>query len=219
MNLNQLPNIITTIRLILLVPLSFYLSQQDYQTAVVIFFIAGFSDALDGFLAKRFNWVSRFGSILDPIADKALLVLTMGVLTLNNKISLQLFILVTIRDIYIISGAYYYYKKIGPYNMAPSYISKLNTFVQIALVTFILISLSYYSVPSLLINSLTIAVYLTVVISGIHYTVVWGRKYKIALKSRSHQVTHASLNTDTDADTDADTDTEANINSNSNSQA
>jgi cardiolipin synthase len=113
------------------------------------------------------------------------------------------------------SGAYYYYKKIGPYNMAPSYISKLNTFVQIALVTFILISLSYYSVPSLLINSLTIAVYLTVVISGIHYTIVWGRKYKIALKSRSHQVTHASLNTDTDTDTD----TEANINSNSNSQA
>jgi len=204
MNLNQLPNIITSVRLILLIPLSFYLSQQDYQTAVIIFFIAGFSDALDGFLAKRFDWVSRFGSILDPIADKALLVLTMGILTLNSKISLQLFILVTIRDIYIISGAYYYYKKIGPYDMAPSYISKFNTFVQIALVTLILVSLSYYSVPNLLINSLTIAVYLTVVLSGIHYTVVWGKKYKTALQSKSREAIHAKLDLDAYSDTDSD---------------
>ncbi len=196
MNLNQLPNIITSIRLILLIPLSFYLSQQDYQAALIIFFIAGFSDGLDGFLAKRFNWVSRFGSILDPIADKALLVLTMGILTLNDKISLQLFTLVTIRDIYIISGAYYYYKKIGPYDMEPSYISKLNTFVQIALVTLILVSLSYYSVADILINSLTIAVYLTVVLSGIHYTVVWGKKYKAELQSRSRDITHATMGTD-----------------------
>ncbi|MCF6192708.1 MAG: CDP-alcohol phosphatidyltransferase family protein [Kangiellaceae bacterium] len=215
MNLNQLPNIITSIRLILLIPLSFYLSRQDYQAAVIIFFIAGFSDALDGFLAKRFNWVSRFGSILDPIADKALLVLTMGILTLNDKISLQLFTLVTIRDIYIISGAYYYYKKIGPYNMAPSYISKLNTFVQISLVTLILVSLSYYSVPDLLINSLTIAVYLTVVSSGIHYTVVWGKKYKAALQSKSRAAIHAKSDSSASsgARIDADSDTHSNLNS------
>ncbi len=185
MNLNQLPNIITSIRLVLLIPLSFYLSQQDYQTAVVIFFIAGFSDALDGFLAKKFNWVSRFGSILDPIADKALLVLTMGILTLNSKISLLLFVLVTIRDIYIISGAYYYYKRIGPYNMKPSYVSKLNTFVQISLITAILVSLSYYSIPSQLIEWLTVSVYVTVFLSTIHYTFVWGKKLKLALAAQA----------------------------------
>ncbi|MBV1909115.1 MAG: CDP-alcohol phosphatidyltransferase family protein, partial [Kangiellaceae bacterium] len=90
MNWNQLPNVITLIRLLLLVPLAFYLSKADYRVSLVIFFIAGLSDALDGFLAKSFNWVSRFGSILDPIADKALLVLTMGLLTLNQKISDEL---------------------------------------------------------------------------------------------------------------------------------
>jgi len=156
MNLNQLPNIITSIRLLLLVPLSFYLTQQDYRMAVVIFFVAGISDALDGFLAKKFNWVSRFGSILDPIADKALLVLTMGILTINAKISLLLFVLVTVRDVYIISGAYYYYKKIGPYNMKPSYLSKLNTFVQISLVTLILVSFGYYPISAQFIEWLTV---------------------------------------------------------------
>ena len=205
MNLNQLPNIITSVRLILLIPLSFYLAQQDYQNAVLIFFIAGFSDALDGFLAKRFNWVSRFGSILDPIADKALLVLTMGILTLNNKISLQLFSLVTIRDIYIISGAYYYYKKIGPYDMAPSYISKLNTFVQISLVTLILVSLSYYTVPELLISWLTIAVYITVVLSGLHYTVVWGKKYKTAIQNlQSNSIDASATTADSSIDSKSD---------------
>ncbi len=153
--------------------------------AVFVFFVAGFSDALDGFLAKKFDWVSRFGSILDPIADKALLVITMGILTINAKINLWLFVSVTLRDIYIISGAYYYYKKIGPYNMKPSYLSKLNTFVQIALVTFILVSLSYYAIPTRLIEWLTISVYLTVFLSAVHYTLVWSKKFKLALLAKS----------------------------------
>lgn len=190
MNLKQLPNIITSIRLLLLIPLSFYLSIQDYASAVIIFFIAGFSDALDGFLAKKFNWVSRFGSILDPIADKALLVVTMGILTLNGKIHVVLFSIVTLRDIYIVSAAYYYYKNIGPFDMQPSLISKINTFVQIALVTLILVSLGYFSVPAISIEVLIIAVYMTVILSSLHYTIVWGRKYKLAL---------AEINSQTDA--------------------
>jgi len=177
MNWKQLPNVVTSIRLILLIPLSYYLSAENYWTALVIFFIAGFSDALDGFLAKKFNWVSRFGSILDPIADKALLVVTMAILTLNQKINLLLFLCVAIRDIYIIAGAYFYYKKIGPFNMQPSFISKFNTFAQILMVTILLISLGYMRMPIELINGLVILVYLTVVASTVHYTVVWGRKY------------------------------------------
>jgi len=177
MNWKQLPNIITSIRLVLLIPLSYYLSAENYWFAVIIFFLAGFSDALDGFLAKRFNWVSRFGSILDPIADKALLVVTMAILTLNQKISLVLFLCVAIRDIYIIAGAYFYYKTIGPFNMEPSFVSKFNTFAQILMVTVMLVSLGYKQVPTEVINALVILVYLTVIVSTIHYTYVWGGKY------------------------------------------
>jgi cardiolipin synthase (CMP-forming) len=182
LNWSQLPNVITSIRLLLLVPLAYFLTIQDYQWSLLIFFVAGVSDALDGFLAKRFNWVSRFGSILDPIADKALLVLTMALLTVNQKVSLLLFILIAVRDVYIVLGAYLFYKKIGPFNMQPSLISKLNTFVQILLVVVILVSLGYRALPELAIQILSYLVYLTVFTSAIHYTWVWGRKFSSELK-------------------------------------
>jgi cardiolipin synthase len=182
MNWKQLPNIITSIRLILLVPLSFYLSAENYRIAVYIFFIAGFSDALDGFLAKKFGWVSRFGSILDPIADKALLVITMAILTLNKEIDVYLFVLVALRDIYIIFGAYVYYKNIGPFDMQPSAISKINTFAQILMVTALLVSLGYYPFGPTIHFWLASLVLFTVVSSTIHYSWVWGAKYKAARK-------------------------------------
>ncbi|MEP1858185.1 MAG: CDP-alcohol phosphatidyltransferase family protein [Kangiellaceae bacterium] len=194
MNWNQLPNVITSLRLLLLVPLAFYLTVQDYRLSLLIFFVAGVSDALDGFLAKRYNWVSRFGSILDPIADKALLVLTMALLTVNQKISLILFVLVALRDIYIVLGAYIFYKKIGPFNMQPSLISKLNTFVQILLVVAILVSLGYRALPELAIQVFTYSVYFTVIASAINYTLVWGRKFKLELQKQNHQSSQSDSN-------------------------
>jgi len=192
LNWNQLPNVITSIRLLLLVPLSFYLSFEEYRIALVIFFIAGVSDALDGFLAKQFNWVSRFGSILDPIADKALLVLTMALLTFNQKISLTLFVLVALRDIYIVCGAYIYYRQIGPFDMQPSAISKLNTFVQILMVSGILVSLGYQTLPQIALQVFSVSVYITVVASTIHYTFVWGKKYKEALRAQQSNHDHSN---------------------------
>lgn len=183
MNWKQIPNVITFVRLLLLIPLSLLLVRQDYQTAVIIFFIAGFSDALDGFLAKRYNWVSRLGSILDPIADKALLVITMAILTFNQKIAFSLFIISAVRDIYIIIGAYVYYKNIGPFNMQPSLLSKLNTFLQILFITTILVSLGYREMAEEHINFLSYCVYASVVASTIHYTFVWGKKYRIERKA------------------------------------
>lgn len=178
MNLNALPNAITITRLVLLVPLSFYLSSNEYTVALVLFFIAGVSDALDGFLAKRFGWESRLGSILDPLADKALLVITMAILTLNNKISLTLFFAVMLRDIYIVIGAMVYRRKSGPYDMKPSWLSKLNTFVQLLMVTLLLYSLGYKALPSAVFDYLSYFVYVTIVLSSVHYTVVWGKKYR-----------------------------------------
>ncbi len=187
MNLTQLPNIITSIRLILLIPLSFYLSNDEYLLSLIIFLVAGFSDALDGYLAKKFNWVSRFGSILDPIADKALLVITMGILTINQIVSWPLFLCVTLRDIYIISGACFYYKSIGPFDMKPSLISKVNTFAQLLMVTSILVSLGFHPMPKYSIEGLIILVYITVILSTVHYSYVWGKKYKRARQSLNNK--------------------------------
>lgn len=177
MNWHYLPNLITLLRVVLLIPLTYFLLIKSYHTAVILFFIAGFSDALDGFLAKYFSWVSRFGAIMDPLADKALLFVTMLILTIHGYINWWLFGLVVFRDVYIILGAYYYHKKIGPYEMQPSGLSKLNTFVQLLLVTSLLVSLSYLMIPNIYIQALIILTYLTTITSGIHYTWVWGRKF------------------------------------------
>ena len=184
MNWTQLPNIITSIRLILLIPLSICLLNENYEASLIIFFIAGFSDALDGYLAKKYNWISRFGSILDPIADKALLVITMLILTVNNQFSWLFLITVAVRDIYIVSGAYFYYKNIGPFNMEPSYLSKFNTLMQILTVTSLLVSLSYFPIPIEFIDALVMLVYFTIISSTVHYSWVWIGRYSSAKKAK-----------------------------------
>jgi cardiolipin synthase len=78
-NWSQLPNLISVGRIVLVGPLAWSLASERYGTTLVLFTIAGVSDALDGFLAKRYGWTSRLGSLLDPLADKLLLV-TMFVL-------------------------------------------------------------------------------------------------------------------------------------------
>lgn len=77
MSLSILPNIITIMRIILIIPFAYYVVVEQYEFALVIFLIAGLSDGLDGLLAKRFRWQSRFGSITDPLADKLLLLVAL----------------------------------------------------------------------------------------------------------------------------------------------
>ncbi len=196
MNWSILPNLITLLRVVLLFPLSVLLLKEDYTFALILFVIAGFSDALDGFLAKHFSWVSRFGAILDPLADKALLVVTMAILTYNQQIEWALFAIVAARDLYIIAGAYYYHHRVGPYIMQPSYLSKLNTFVQLLLVSSLLLSLGYYPLPDLFIQLLIWITYFTTVSSGIHYTWIWGRKMQQALAEQDEQSQEGKLPSD-----------------------
>ena len=72
--MNQLPNLISVLRILLVLPVVWALVNLEYAIALILFAVAGFTDALDGFLAKHFHWESRLGSILDPLADKLLLV-------------------------------------------------------------------------------------------------------------------------------------------------
>src|ERR1700743_2504299 len=69
----HIPNIISVIRILLVVPIAFALAYGQQQTAIALFALAAVSDAADGFLARRFGWQSELGGILDPIADKLLL--------------------------------------------------------------------------------------------------------------------------------------------------
>lgn len=143
--------------------------------ALVLIMLAGFSDGLDGFLARRFSWTTRIGGLLDPLADKLLLVSVFAALTWNGLIPLWLFAVVIGRDIVIVSGAVAYEKLIAPVEPNPSRVGKLNT-VMALLYLFFVMTWQIFAWPSEV--SLTItgaAVFVVSLVSGLGYVLTWSR--------------------------------------------
>jgi len=169
-----LPNLITLARIALVPVLILLLKDQDYATGLLVFVIAGASDALDGYLAKRLNAQSRLGAILDPVADKLLLVSTYVMLTLLGHIPFWLVLVVVFRDLLIVGGYVLYTSHAGPVKMRPSILSKLNTLMQIALATLVLAQQAAgLAWPPMVLDALVIAVLVTTVASGAHYLWSW----------------------------------------------
>ena len=119
-------------------------------TAFVLFLVAGVSDGVDGFLAKRFNMTTELGAYLDPLADKALIVSIYLTLGINGDIPRWLVILVVSRDILIVGGIMLSWLMGNPLKIRPLLVSKLNTVAQIAFACVVLGSLGFnYEVPVL----------------------------------------------------------------------
>jgi len=172
----DLPNGITIFRILAVIPLVWLLMLDRYPAALWLAFVAGLSDALDGYLAKRFGWVSRIGGILDPLADKFLLVCCVVVLALKGHLPIWLVWLVLGRDLLIVAGATAYNFLVERVEHAePSLLSKLNTCVQIALVLLVLVELAH-GWGLRWIDPLVATTALTTVVSGAHYVWIWGRK-------------------------------------------
>ena len=170
--LSHLPNIITIARIALVPVLILLLKDQEYVAGLIVFVIAGASDALDGYLAKRLNVQSRLGAILDPVADKLLLVSAYVMLTVLGHIPFWLVLVVVFRDLLIVGGYMLYTSHAGPVKMRPSILSKLNTLMQIALVTVVLAQQAA-GLAWPLAEVLVYVVLVTTVVSGAHYTWSW----------------------------------------------
>jgi cardiolipin synthase len=173
---SDIPNIITVFRFLLVPPLILLLLRQHFGLALLVFGIAGFSDALDGYLAKRFNWSSRLGALLDPLADKLLLVSCFVTLGWLHWIPLWLVGVVILRDLVIVSGALVYNFRIERLEAEPSMVSKLNTFTQIMLVLAVLFSQSVTALPYLWMDVLLYCVFVTTLWSGLDYVWRWSRR-------------------------------------------
>jgi len=174
--LRYLPNIITGMRLVAVGPVAYLLWVQDYKLALILFAIAGVSDGVDGYLARRFNWKSHWGAVMDPMADKLLMVVTASVLMLQNILPLWLFLLIMVRDLIIVLGATAYRLKFGPFKVSPTTLGKLSTFVQILMILSLLLHgatglMSEYQIQ-FIINLCAVIT----VLSGVQYTVIWIRK-------------------------------------------
>jgi cardiolipin synthase (CMP-forming) len=168
-----LPNAICVARILLVVPLVMWIVDGRYDWALFLLVVAGLSDGVDGFLAKRFNWQTRLGGLLDPAADKLLLVSTFGALTYVGLMPLELTAIVIGRDVVIVVGAICYQLFIAPVEGQPAAISKLNTACQLAMLFFTLTSAAYAWPPSVSLLVLGAAVVFTSVVSGLTYVLNW----------------------------------------------
>ncbi len=138
----NLPNIITIAR-ILLVPLAVWLViTQQMWLALAVFIAAGISDAVDGWLAKRFDMKTELGAHLDPLADKLLLIALFVTLAVMQKVPAWLAILVVSRDVLIVGGVVMAWLMGRPMAMHPRPVSKVNTAAQIIFVGLVLLALA-----------------------------------------------------------------------------
>ena len=127
MSLSWIPNAISLLRIALVVPILMLILRDEYVWALALFFVAGFSDGLDGYLATRFNWTTRLGGLLDPVADKLLVAGMFITLAWVGRAPVWLAVLVIVRDVVIFGGAVAYNFLIAPVEGEPTRVSKLNT--------------------------------------------------------------------------------------------
>lgn len=178
--MHQLPNLLTLLRLALVLPIAWLLLSDRYVQALLLFAVAGFSDALDGFLARRFGWTSRFGSLFDPLADKLLLVTSFICLSITQVLPFWLTLVVLLRDLLILLGAGLFRMLVGPAEFAPSRLGKLSTLLQMVLVLCLLLELSLAPAFGLVRWPLTWLVLVVTLCSGAWYVWEWGRKFRYA---------------------------------------
>lgn len=182
MMLRQLPNVISIFRIILVWPVVQSLLNEHYLLAWWLFVIAGVSDGIDGYLARRFNWRSELGAMLDPVGDKLLMVSSYLVLGWLMQLPLWLVAMVILRDAIIVVGALFYQGVTGDKLIEPLLISKINTVVQILLVVVVIFSLAYWALPTEITQVLIYLVAITTFISGMSYVLVWSRRAHITIK-------------------------------------
>lgn len=172
----DIPNIITVLRILLVVPIMVLLARGEYLTVLGLFGLAGFSDGLDGYLARHYGWRTPLGALLDPLADKLMLVGVYLVLGGSGMLPLWLVVLVVLRDVVIIGGAFAYRQRCGDLSMEPTRISKANTLFQIVLGLVAIIVASGAVLPPWVLNGLIGVVTLTTLWSGVDYVWCWGRR-------------------------------------------
>ncbi|MBF0347831.1 MAG: CDP-alcohol phosphatidyltransferase family protein [Magnetococcales bacterium] len=171
----NLPNFLSFLR-IFLVPAFIWLVLNDHiHGALVLFVLAGITDALDGFIAEKFNQVTELGKFLDPLADKVLIASGFVTLTINGLIPLWITLIVMTRDLVIVAGAIVFQLLTGSLRMEPLSLSKVNTLMQIVFIAITMAEDLYPDLSSLK-NTLLIIVSITTILSGIIYIFVWTKR-------------------------------------------
>jgi len=167
--LTALPNFITGIRFLLVIPISIFIFQGEDLIALVLFGIAGISDGLDGYLARKFNCVSKFGEFADPLADKCLIITTLLALAFAERLPIWFVSILLARDGIIVIGVMLHVLLFETYNLLPNRWGKHYTGWTIALFVIILIRGVFAYLPSFLENIAMTGVLFFIMLSLFNY--------------------------------------------------
>ena len=174
--MHNVPNVITLIRLGLVPVMAYYLADEAYEIALPIFLVAALSDLADGYIARRFKIVSKLGATLDPIADKLNMLVATVVLAWQELLPIWLAIAIVTRDIVIVAGALAYRLVRGPVKIAPTWLSKVNTFIEFTVLLLVMAAGAGWIETDAWMPTVFLVVFTTVVASGVQYVWLWGRK-------------------------------------------
>jgi cardiolipin synthase len=172
----NLANALTVLRALLAPLLIWLLLGRRYEAALWIFFAAGLTDALDGFVARRFHQMTRVGALLDPVADKLVIVGSVLSLAQLGLLPLWLVLLIVGRDLVIVVGAVAFRLRVGHLEMAPLLSSKLNTVIQIGLILLVLLQAAGWLEASAWLPAMFAATAMMALASGAQYVAVWSAK-------------------------------------------
>lgn len=176
--LKHIPNALTVFRLILVVPFLAFLYCHAYKNAFYLYLLAGFTDGLDGWLARHYHWQTQLGSFIDPLADKLLVASSFISLALIGTLPWWLVILVFLRDLTISIGviAWYWLIQRG-LDFKPTLLSKVNTTLQLMLVTLCLFELAFFEfTPYYIIAALILLTAITTSATYLDYVWTWSKK-------------------------------------------
>lgn len=165
----NLANLVTVGRLLMVIPLIWLIVTERLQAAFWLFLAAAASDAVDGFIAKRFNATTNLGSYLDPLADKVLLDGIYVALAMGQWLPAWLVALVIGRDLLIVCGVALIRRRDAVFRPRPLLIGKINTFAQILLAACALAYIGGWIDLAFAVESLVVVVALTTLLSGAGY--------------------------------------------------
>jgi cardiolipin synthase len=175
MSLSWLPNAISIMRIFLILPILMLFVNDEFGWALGLFLIAGLSDGVDGYLAKKYHWDTRLGAFLDPAGDKLLVAWSYGTLAFLGHIPVWLAVVVIFRDVVIVAGSFMYHYLVRRLDGEPTRISKLNTALEFVFLVFVMSKAGYGWPDDITIIVLGASVLVTVVISGYDYVWNWIR--------------------------------------------
>lgn len=174
--MRHIPNFICLIRLALIWPVVTLLHEGSYDMALALFVIAAVSDGLDGFLAKRYHWVSDLGKVLDPAADKLLLVIVFVESAWLQLVPWWVTAAAVARDVMIGLGALAFHLWFGPLRGRPTVISKINTAAQLLYLALVMLGAAFLFPPPGVLRALAYVVVLTTALSGLNYLAIFTRR-------------------------------------------